>query len=282
VKGGRNYIAPLPRASSTETTRRRESEKIRERRTRDADDVEAQCPAVSNPPTTFVSRGSRRGFDEGPSRRTRCRHAEARDRASAISTRFVAQGGPLLKTNPPGGPFTGFQIRRVLLAGCSEQGLLVKMYMRDSHCCTGPPTIGRFFDGYFPACVADWPVIVRLDDGTIVRNFASPPVDVPVINFATQAEPESWPQDGRLYRRPDIDFPNDLFRLYEVAGMPHGLNTRRTSGTVTCAGVAQEVSRFPGAHIANYGLDSSLSGLTGASCHRRQTAWRPTDLMVRF
>jgi hypothetical protein len=170
---------------------------------------------------------------------------------------IVAQAGLLLKTNPPGGPFAGFQVTRVVLAGCSEQGLFVKMYMRDSHTLYRTAEGRSIYDGYFPACVADWPDAVRLDNGTIVKNFASPPVDVPVINFTTQGEPEGWAQNGRLYRRPDSDAPGDRFRLYEVAGMPHGVDTRRTSGTVTCNG-PQQASRFPGAHLVNSALDKLI------------------------
>jgi hypothetical protein len=46
---------------------------------------------------------------------------------------IMAQGGALLKANPAGGPFNGFNVRNVILAGCSEQGLVIRQYMRDAH-----------------------------------------------------------------------------------------------------------------------------------------------------
>ena len=70
---------------------------------------------------------------------------------------IMAQGGRLLKTNAPGGPFAGFPVKHVLLGGCSEQGLIVRMYMRDSHALYRMADGGPVYDGYFPACVADWP-----------------------------------------------------------------------------------------------------------------------------
>jgi hypothetical protein len=46
---------------------------------------------------------------------------------------IIAQGGMLLKANPAGGPFDGFDVRNVILGGCSEQGLIIRQYMRDTH-----------------------------------------------------------------------------------------------------------------------------------------------------
>ena len=121
----------------------------------------------------------------------------------------------LLKSDPPDGPFAGFRVRRVILAGCSEQGLIIRLYMRDSHGLYRMADGHSVFDGYFPACVADWPTSLS---GLVVENFTPAPIDVPIINLATQQEPESWPDSGRLYRRPDSDELDDRFRLYEVAG----------------------------------------------------------------
>ena len=155
----------------------------------------------------------------------------------------------LLKSDPPNGPFAGFRVRRVILAGCSEQGLNIRLYMRDSHGLYRMADGHSVFDGCFPACVADWPTSLS---GLVVENFTPAPIDVPVINLATQQEPESWPDSGRLYRRPDSDEPDDRFRLYEVAGMPHGVARRLTPGATTCEG--QRTSRFPSEHVTNNAL----------------------------
>ena len=166
---------------------------------------------------------------------------------------IIAQGGMLLKSDPPDGPFAGFRVRRVILAGCSEQGLIIRLYMRDSHGLYRMAGGHPVFDGYFPACVADWPTSLS---GLVVENFTPSPIDVPVINLATQQEPESWPDSGRLYRRPDSDEPDDRFCLYEVAGMPHGVTRRRTPGATTCDG--QRTSRFPSEHVTNNALDKLI------------------------
>ncbi len=167
---------------------------------------------------------------------------------------IIAQGGMLLKSNPPTGPFAGFRVRKVILGGCSEQGVIVRMYMRDSHRLYRTADGHSIFDGYFPSCVADWPVEVRFDDGRVIENFTSPPVDVPVINLTGQQEPESWPESGRRYRRPDSDTPDDRYRLYEAAGMPHGFGRRR-SGTA-CGD--HRATSFPGNHVANNALDKLI------------------------
>ena len=168
---------------------------------------------------------------------------------------IIAQGGMLLKSNLPAGPFAGFEVRRVILGGCSEQGVIVRVYMRDSHWRYRTAEGGPIYDGYFPACVADWPAAVRFDSGRIIENFASPVVDVPVVHLTGQQEVESWPESGRRYRRPDSDAPSDLYRLYEVAGMPHGF-FRRMSGTA-CGD--QQASDFPGNHVANNALDKLIA-----------------------
>ena len=168
---------------------------------------------------------------------------------------IIAQGGMLLKSNLPAGPFAGFEVRRVILGGCSEQGVIVRVYMRDSHWQYRTAEGGPIYDGYFPACVADWPDAVRFDSSRIVGNFASPGVDIPVVHLTSQQEVESWPESGRRYRRPDSDAPSDLYRLYEVAGMPHGF-FRSMSGTA-CGD--RQASDFPGNHVANNALDKLIA-----------------------
>ena len=169
---------------------------------------------------------------------------------------IAAQAGLLLRSNLPNGPFAGFIVRHVILAGCSEQGMFVRLYMRDSHKLYRTADGKSIFDGYFPACVGDWPPIVATGNGKPLANFVQPPVEVPVI-LLTTSEPEAFPQDGRLYRRPDSDTPDDKFRLYEVASMPHGLDIRGFMGmpkTIDCNG-PKEMTTFPGAYPANNALE---------------------------
>jgi hypothetical protein len=162
----------------------------------------------------------------------------------------IAQGGILLKTNPKGGPFTGFRVRRVILAGCSEQGVIIRQYMRDGHPVYRTADGRSIYDGYFPACVADWPEPFILVDGQPLKNFTPGPIEVPVINLAGQQEVESWPEYGRRFRRPDADAPDDKYRVYEVAGMGHG-----TAPSGTTCGADQQRSRFPAHHASANALD---------------------------
>lgn len=172
---------------------------------------------------------------------------------------IAAQAGLLLRANLPDGPFRGMRVRHVILAGCSEQGMFVRLYMRDTHPVFRTADGKSIYDGYFPACVGDWPPILAREDGSPLPNFTQPPVEVPTIMLAT-SEPEGYPQDGRLYRRPDANSRSDKFRLYEVAAMPHGLDMRmfmRPGLTLNCNGPKAR-SNFPGAYPANAALDNLI------------------------
>jgi hypothetical protein len=159
----------------------------------------------------------------------------------------------VLKTNPKGGPFTGLTVKRVILGGCSEQGVIIRQYMRDGHPTYRTAKGTAIYDGYFPACVADWPEPSILVNGQPLKNFTPGPIEVPVINLAGQQEVESWPEFGRQFRRADSDAPSDKYRIYEIAGMGHGVSRSRA----TC-GAGQQASRFPGHHASANALDKLI------------------------
>ena len=166
---------------------------------------------------------------------------------------IIAQGGMLLKTNPAGGPFSGFKVRRIILGGCSEQGLIVRQYLRDGHPIYRMADGTSIFDGYFPACVADWPEPAILVNGKPFANFTPGPIEVPVINLTGQQEVEAWPEFGRKFERADSDAPDDRYRVYEVAGMGHGLVRSRA----TCA-ASQQASGFASQYVAANALDKLI------------------------
>lgn len=163
---------------------------------------------------------------------------------------IIAQGGELLKANPAGGPLDGFEVRNVILAGCSEQGLIIRQYMRDTHPVFREADGSSVYDGYFPACVADWPSQFIIVNGVPFANFTPGPIEVPVVNLAAQVEVDNYPQAGRLYRRPDADSATDKYRVYEVAGSGHGLSQ---SSAVCAAG--QQPSQFKEQYVADNALD---------------------------
>ena len=105
---------------------------------------------------------------------------------------LIAQGGMLLKANPTGGPFDGFDVRNVILAGCSEQGLIIRQYMRDAHPVYRTADGTSIYDGYFPACVADWPRKFIIVNGVPFANFTPGPIEVPVVNLTGQMEVENY------------------------------------------------------------------------------------------
>jgi hypothetical protein len=166
---------------------------------------------------------------------------------------IIAQGGMLLKTSPKDGPFSGFRVRKIILGGCSEQGLIVRQYMRDGHPIYRMADGKSIFDGYFPACVADWPEQAILVNGQPFANFTPGPIEVPVINLTGQQEVEAWPEFGRKFERADSDAPHDRYRVYEVAGMGHGLVRSRT----TCA-AGQQPSGFASQYVAANALDKLI------------------------
>ena len=163
---------------------------------------------------------------------------------------LIAQGGMLLKANPSGGPFDGFEVRNVVLAGCSEQGLIIRQYMRDSHPLYRTAKGASIYDGYFPACVADWPSNFILVNDVEFANFTPGPIEVPVVNLTGQMEVENYAEWGRQFRRPDGNTRKDKYRIYEVAGMGHGLSQ---SSNVCAAG--QQPSQFAAQYVSNNALD---------------------------
>jgi hypothetical protein len=166
---------------------------------------------------------------------------------------LIAQGGMLLKANPNGGPFDGFDVRNVILAGCSEQGLIIRQYMRDAHPVYRTAKGTSVYDGYFPACVADWPSNFILINDVEFANFTPGPIEVPVVNLTGQMEVENYADWGRKFRRPDGNAPKDKYRIYEVAGMGHGLSQ---SSNVCAAG--QQPSQFTSQYVSNNALDKLI------------------------
>lgn len=167
---------------------------------------------------------------------------------------LMAQGGVALKENLPPGPFDEFEVDNVILGGCSEQGLVIRLFMRDGHPVYRTAWGEGAFDGYFPACVADWPEFIPFNGG-VFRNFTPGPIDVPVINLLAQTEFDSWPYSGHKYRRPDSDGPDDFYRIYEVAAMQHGIG-RPPSAISPCTG--QPTQPFPAHHVAANALDKLI------------------------
>lgn len=133
---------------------------------------------------------------------------EAMAANNRASSSILAQAGAAIRADD--GPFSG--VDHVVLAGHSQTGFVVTNYIREAHDTLRLGGGRPVYDGYFPA------------------GFPSEPfhdVDVPVVqtisegDVANPSQSFTYRYDDRAYRRDDSDAPDDRFRLYEIAGMPH-------------------------------------------------------------
>jgi hypothetical protein len=135
--------------------------------------------------------------------------SELRRRNRATSA-ILAQVGAALRA--PDGPFVGWDVRNVILAGHSQTGSVSSYYIQEAHdkerLADGSPV----FDGFFPAGFpyeafhhVDVPIVQVMSDGDVA---------LPDFSFRPGYE-------GRRYRRDDSDDRGDQYRLYEFAGVPH-------------------------------------------------------------
>jgi hypothetical protein len=124
----------------------------------------------------------------------------------------IAQVGMLIKAR--GASLASYDVRRVTLMGTSASSGTVRNYFT-AHAALRTATGGPIFDGF----------LLTSTNG----NTPLPIVDVPMIQMPTQTEVHTHAETGIAYRRPDSDVPDNRFRLYEVAGMPHN-NSRDMRG----------------------------------------------------
>ncbi|MDP3491680.1 MAG: alpha/beta hydrolase domain-containing protein [Hyphomonadaceae bacterium] len=135
----------------------------------------------------------------------------ASERANQASNAILAQTGAALRTS---GPFEGWNVRKVILMGHSGTGYVCTNYIANAHGTHRLAGGAPVFDGLFPS-------------GYPGEAFG--PRDVPLLQVmcdgdapdATTAMAGGFGVAGRRYRRRDSDAPDDRYRLYEIAGMPH-------------------------------------------------------------
>src|SRR5262245_61325032 len=156
-------------------------------------------------------------------------------RQNAASSRILAQVGAALAAAQ--GPFEGYDVAHVLLAGHSQTGGVVTTYIRDAHASQRNADGSPVFDGFFPS-------------GSPGEPFG--PCDVPVVQVLREgelADPHRPGREGRKYRRDDSDDAANAFRLYELAGVGH-MGTRyppfnrpeQWQGVVTAGNVPMQVT----------------------------------------
>jgi hypothetical protein len=116
----------------------------------------------------------------------------------------IAQAGMVIKSGT--GPFSAYKVQKITLMGTSASSGTVRTYLAD-HANLRLASGGPIFDGF----------LLTSTNG----NTPLPIVDVPMIQMPTQTEVATYAPQGIGYRRADSDAPENRFRLYEVAGMPH-------------------------------------------------------------
>ncbi|HUY07072.1 MAG TPA: alpha/beta hydrolase domain-containing protein [Acidimicrobiales bacterium] len=172
----------------------------------------------------------------------------------------MAQAGALLRS----GALNGMRARVVILGGQSTEGYWVRRYIQQEH---GQAHFnGRnVFDGYYPAQSA-------LSSPRGVIND----LDVPVVEVQGESELIRSYANGRVgadYRRDD----GELYRLYEVPGMPH-VSTRHGASaerlrTMHCE--CSNWSEFPLFEIHHVALDNLIlwadRGLAAVAAPRIET-----------
>ncbi|MEU4226976.1 alpha/beta hydrolase domain-containing protein [Nonomuraea sp. NPDC026600] len=132
---------------------------------------------------------------------------ERRNRAAST---ILAQVGAALAASQ--GPFKGWNVTNIILAGHSQTGSVTTYYIRDAHDVQRLADGSPVYDGFFPSGFpfepfhdVDVPIVQVMSDGDIA---------LPGYSFRPGYE-------GRRYRRDDSDEPGDRYRLYELAGIPH-------------------------------------------------------------
>ncbi len=137
---------------------------------------------------------------------------EAMRKLNVLSTPILAQVGAAIADGA--GPYEGYDVDHVILAGHSQTGGVVTEYILNGHDALRRDDGSPVYDGYFPS-------------GAPGVTFGG--YDVPIVQVVSDgdiADPRRAGRENRTYRRADSDEPGDRYRLYELAGVPH-MGTRR-------------------------------------------------------
>jgi len=164
------------------------------------------------------------------------RYASLSIASGAQTSHIVAQVGLLLKSNLSNGPLHPLAVRRLILQGTSQSSGVLRTYQSQQHTAVNMPDGAAIVDGY---------LAVSTLGGTQMMV-----VDVPTVQMPTQTEVNSGAAAGNTYRRPDSDEPENRFRLYETAGMPHA--NGRDTAQPDCS---LPVSDFPWGAMVAMGLN---------------------------
>jgi hypothetical protein len=149
--------------------------------------------------------------------------ADSRDNSTeaenGLAWDLIAQVGALLRSSSKENPLLPYNPQRVVVAGYSQTGGYLVNFVNALHAQMRMGDGKPIFDAYVNAASSVTPppinqcaALLAPDDPR--RDIL--PRDVPVITVKTQSDFNRGPE-----RRADTDKPEDVFRLYEIAGAAH-------------------------------------------------------------
>ncbi len=133
---------------------------------------------------------------------------------------IIAQAGALLRSSSKESPLVDVDVRRLVAAGYAQGGGFVAAYINVAHDALRLGNGQSIFDAYVDAAGAVGAAPVNacaapLAAGDPRRQVV--PRDAPVVTVMTQTDAART----QWMRRTDSDAEDDVYRLYEIAGMGH-------------------------------------------------------------
>jgi hypothetical protein len=189
------------------------------------------------------------------------RYADIDVPSNDVAWDVLAQVGAAVREGGAQSPLPGLDPEHLYMAGYSQSGIDTAAFAMGLAKHYGTPAGDPVYDGYFPAAHAASVTPLQAGSGLLPKFEYPvwPAVGVPVVNLEDQSGLEGFtaplPEDlwetlgakeytsvaSASVRRADSDAKGNQYRLYEVAGMPHG------PGGGNCEGPP---STFPGSAVA--------------------------------
>lgn len=163
------------------------------------------------------------------------RYAEVDVPVNDVGWDILRQVGGLLKEGGDQSPLGDGVAVHAYLAGYSQSGLDTATFLGAIGGATLMDDGSPVYDGYLPAARSASLTPLRSGTAFVPTLVYEPmgPAAVPVVDLETQSDVQGFDDlalpgvrytspGGAEVRKVDSDAPDDLYRLYEVAGMPHG------------------------------------------------------------
>ncbi len=145
------------------------------------------------------------------------RRATPPDAESGLAWSVIAQVGALLRSSSKENPLLDLNPHRVVAAGYAQAGADVTTYANTLHALLRLGDGAPIYDGYLSAASALFSAPINQCTPPLPATDARRgvlPRDVPFIAVTSETDFNQLP----ALRRADSDAPEDLFRLYEIAG----------------------------------------------------------------